>query len=87
MFNSIGSRDAHHKLQITNTNPLRFATGQMSLDPPHPHRELPSDLDTPVSVYLKLARTGSPSFLLESVTGGEQVGRYSFIGVDQKLCW
>jgi len=48
-------------------------------------RELPSDLDTPVSVYLKLARAGSPSFLLESVTGGEQVGRYSFIGVDPKV--
>jgi anthranilate synthase component 1 len=44
-------------------------------------RELPADLDTPVSIYLKLAGTG-PSFLLESVTGGEQVARYSFIGVD-----
>jgi anthranilate synthase component 1 len=43
-------------------------------------REVPADLDTPVSVYLKLAGTG-PSFLLESVTGGEQVARYSFIGV------
>ncbi len=43
-------------------------------------RELPADLDTPVSVYLKLAGQG-PSFLLESVTGGEQVARYSFIGV------
>ncbi len=43
-------------------------------------RELPADLDTPVSVYLKLAGAG-PSFLLESVTGGEQVARYSFIGV------
>jgi anthranilate synthase component 1 len=42
-------------------------------------REVPADLDTPVSVYLKLAREG-PSFLLESVTGGEQVARYSFIG-------
>ena len=48
-------------------------------------RELPSDLDTPVSVYLKLAHAGSPSFLLESVTGGEHVGRYSFIGVDPKV--
>ncbi|HEX9029630.1 MAG TPA: anthranilate synthase component I [Anaerolineales bacterium] len=44
-------------------------------------RELPADLETPVSVYLKLAGNG-PSFLLESVTGGEQVARYSFIGVD-----
>jgi anthranilate synthase component 1 len=44
-------------------------------------RELPADLETPISAYLKLAGSG-PSFLLESVTGGEQVARYSFIGVD-----
>jgi anthranilate synthase component 1 len=44
-------------------------------------RELPADLDTPVSVYLKLAGHGA-SFLLESVEGGEQVGRYSFIGIE-----
>jgi len=43
-------------------------------------RELPADLETPTSVYLKLAGKG-PSFLLESVTGGEQLARYSFIGV------
>jgi anthranilate synthase component 1 len=42
-------------------------------------RELPADLETPVSVYLKLSELG-PGFLLESVTGGEQVARYSFIG-------
>ncbi len=44
-------------------------------------RELPADLETPVSVYLKLRGRG-PSFLLESITGGEQVARYSFIGVN-----
>jgi len=46
------------------------------------HRELPADLETPVSVYLKL-RAGheGPSFLLESVEKGEQLGRFSFIGV------
>jgi anthranilate synthase component 1 len=43
--------------------------------------ELPADLETPVSVYLKLAGS-SPSFLLESVTGGERLARYSFIGVN-----
>ncbi len=43
-------------------------------------RELPADLETPVSVYLKVAGRG-PSFLLESITGGEQLARYSFIGV------
>ncbi|MCB0105043.1 MAG: anthranilate synthase component I [Caldilineaceae bacterium] len=50
------------------------------------HRELPADLETPVSVYLKLQSGGqSPSFLLESVEKGEQVGRYSFIGVNHPL--
>jgi len=44
-------------------------------------RELPADLETPVSVYLKL-RAGGNSFLLESVEGGEQIARYSFIGVN-----
>ncbi len=47
-------------------------------------RELRADLETPVSVYLKLSAGGAPSFLLESVTGGEQVARYSFIGVHPK---
>jgi len=42
-------------------------------------RELPADLETPVSVYLRLRGEG-PSFLLESVEKGEQVGRYSFLG-------
>src|SRR5262245_49889550 len=44
-------------------------------------RELHADLETPTSVYLKLCGRG-PSFLLESVEGGECVARYSFIGVD-----
>jgi len=43
--------------------------------------ELPADLETPVSVYLKLRGEG-PSFLLESVEKGEQVGRYSFLGIE-----
>ena len=47
-------------------------------------RELPADLETPVSVFLKLART-PPCFLLESVERGEQLGRYSFIGTNPYL--
>jgi anthranilate synthase component I len=43
-------------------------------------REIPADLETPTSVYLKLRGQG-PSFLLESVEGGERIARYSFIGV------
>jgi anthranilate synthase component I len=45
--------------------------------------ELPADLETPISVYLKLRGHG-PSFLLESVEGGERVARYSFIGVEPR---
>jgi anthranilate synthase component 1 len=48
------------------------------------YRTLLADLETPVSVYLKLAQLGTVSFLLESVEGGEQVGRYSFLGVNPR---
>jgi anthranilate synthase component 1 len=42
-----------------------------------------ADLDTPLSIYLKLA--GGPySYLLESVQGGERFGRYSFIGLSSQ---
>ncbi|MCC7200782.1 MAG: anthranilate synthase component I family protein [Gammaproteobacteria bacterium] len=44
-----------------------------------PSFDIAADLDTPVSAYLKL-RPFRPRFLLESVEGGERLGRYSFIG-------
>jgi anthranilate synthase component 1 len=47
-------------------------------------RELSADLDTPVSVFLKLKQE-APTFLLESVEGGEKLGRYSFIGVGHNV--
>ena len=40
-----------------------------------------ADLETPLSLYLKLAGGRKHSFLLESVVGGERFGRYSFIGL------
>jgi len=46
-------------------------------------REISADLETPISVYMKL-RGGMPSFLLESVEGGERIARYSFIGVQPR---
>ena len=45
------------------------------------YRELRADLETPVSAYLKIAR-GAHSFLLESVEGGERLGRFSFMGAE-----
>lgn len=47
-----------------------------------------ADLDTPLSIYLKLAHSGAEggrnSCLLESVVGGERFGRYSFVGLPAK---
>jgi anthranilate synthase component 1 len=45
------------------------------------YREIVADLETPVSAFLKLNH-GSYSFLLESVEGGDRLGRYSFIGTE-----
>jgi len=46
-----------------------------------------ADLDTPVSLMLKLAQARKDSFLLESVTGGEVRGRYSILGMKPDLIW
>jgi anthranilate synthase component 1 len=48
------------------------------------YREIMADMETPVSAYLKIAN-GPYSFLLESVEGGEQLARYSFLGSDPYL--
>ncbi|MFZ5617795.1 MAG: chorismate-binding protein, partial [Pseudomonadota bacterium] len=50
-------------------------------------RRMVSDLETPVSAYLKLAARRRNAFLLESVEGGEQLGRYSIIGVRPDAIW
>ena len=49
-----------------------------------PPFDIAGDLDTPVSAYAKLAAF-RPRFLLESVEGGERLGRYSFIGFGEAL--
>src|SRR6185437_427136 len=46
--------------------------------------DIAGDLDTPVSAFMKLAAF-RPCFLLESVEGGERLGRYSFIGFGDGL--
>ena len=48
---------------------------------------LVADLDTPVSLMLKLTEARKDSFLLESVTGGEVRGRYSIMGMKPDLIW
>ncbi|MHC0053019.1 anthranilate synthase component I [Actibacterium sp. D379-3] len=51
------------------------------------YARLAADLDTPVSLMLKLAGARKDSFMLESVTGGEVRGRYSVIGLKPDLIW
>ncbi|OYX44303.1 MAG: anthranilate synthase component I [Rhodobacterales bacterium 32-67-9] len=48
---------------------------------------LAADLDTPVSLMLKLADAQAMSFMLESVTGGEVRGRYSVVGLKPDVIW
>jgi len=51
------------------------------------YARLAADLDTPVSLMLKLGEARSDTFMLESVTGGELRGRYSVVGMKPDLIW
>lgn len=46
---------------------------------------LTADLETPVSAYLKLAERQDYAFLLESVEGGERIGRYTYVGASPNM--
>ena len=46
-----------------------------------------ADLETPVSALIKLTKNKDYNFLLESVEGGENRGRYSAIGMEPDLIW
>ena len=45
------------------------------------YRTITADLETPVSAFLRIASNEPEAFMLESVEGGERVGRYTFIGI------
>ncbi len=62
-------------IRLTSDQVLKLPDGRLAI-----LREKPADLETPLSIYMKLRGEGA-SFLLESVSGGEQVARFSFIGV------
>ena len=51
------------------------------------YMRLAADLDTPVSLMLKLTGAARDAFMLESVTGGEVRGRYSIVGMKPDLIW
>ncbi len=64
-----------------------FATAYASGRNQIVYTRLAADLDTPVSLMLKLTGAQKDAFMLESVTGGEVRGRYSIIGMKPDLVW
>jgi anthranilate synthase component 1 len=64
-----------------------FATGYEAGQNQVVYARLAADLDTPVSLMLKLTGAARDAFVLESVTGGEVRGRYSMIGMKPDLIW
>ena len=48
------------------------------------YKRILADLLTPISAFMKLAKNSDYAFILESVEGGEQYARYSFIGRNPK---
>jgi anthranilate synthase component I len=69
-----------------DTNSLPSAREFLALSRKHSlvpvYRTVTADLETPVSAFLRTASEEPEAFLLESVEGGEHVGRYTFIGVE-----
>ena len=68
---------------MTTTDPLSLAeTKRLAADADTVllRATRPADLETPIGAFLRLD-DGGPSYLLESVEGGERLGRYSFLGV------
>jgi len=66
-----------------NTFAAAYAAGENQVV----YARLAADLDTPVSLMLKLTGAQKDAFMLESVTGGEVRGRYSIIGMKPDLVW
>src|SRR6202044_2452337 len=68
------------------TNALPSAADFLKLSRKHSlvpvYRTVTADLETPVSAFLRIAAEEPEAFLLESVEGGEHVGRYTFIGIE-----
>src|SRR6187402_887018 len=80
---SDGGRSAETVMQLTTLEEFRELAQRGTFVPVY--KEIMADLLTPVSAFLKIAEHSDYAFLLESVEGGEQVGRYSFLGKDPFL--
>ncbi|QHS52167.1 anthranilate synthase component I [Edaphobacter sp. 12200R-103] len=73
-------------MPVSSTNSLPSERDFLRLGRTHTlvpvYRTVAADLETPVSAFLRIAAEEPEAFLLESVEGGEHVGRYTFIGIE-----
>jgi anthranilate synthase component 1 len=65
----------------------KFIDGLNNNKPQLLTKNLIADIETPISSLLKIKKNQNYSFLLESVEGGSQRGRYSLLGCDPDLIW
>ena len=69
---------------MTTTDPLSLTEAKRlapNADTIRLRATRPADLETPIGAFLRLDDGVTPAYLLESVEGGERLGRYSFLGV------
>src|SRR5712664_1122343 len=86
----VGKRQCAVMMEVAmpaaNTSSLPSSRDFLKLSRKHSlvpvYRTVTSDRETPVSAFLRIAAQEPEAFLLESVEGGEHVGRYTFIGVE-----
>jgi anthranilate synthase component 1 len=73
------SKESVASISVPSARAFKVLSKTHSLVPVY--RTVTADLETPVSAFLKVAADEPEAFLLESVEGGEKVGRYTFIGI------
>src|SRR5512147_515154 len=71
------------RMKITSFDEFKELAHRVTFVPVY--KEIVADMLTPVSAFLKIVEHSDYAFLLESVEGGEHVGRYSFLGKDPFL--
>ena len=72
---------------MSNINKEKFIDNYTKNIPQILTHKIIADTETPVSTLLKITKNEKYSFLLESVEGGEQRGRFSLLGCKPDLIW
>ena len=72
---------------MPNVSKKKFIDNYIKNIPQILSHQIVADTETPVSTLLKISKNEKYSFLLESVEGGDQRGRYSLLGCEPDLIW